>query len=69
MKGKRVGEDCRPNSSILTEAEEQTLVGHAFDSEARGYQLTYDMLRESVDKLLHDRGAPPVGKNWPRRFV
>ena len=61
--------DCPPNSKNLTILEEQTLIEHAIDVDNRGFQLNYDLLRVLANKLLADRGAPPVGKNWPLNFV
>jgi hypothetical protein len=61
--------DCTPNSKNLTDLEEQAIVDHALDVDSRGFQLNYDMLREMANKLLADRHAPPVGVNWPPRFV
>ena len=69
MKGVPARADCRPNSIHLSTAEEKAIIDHAIDADERGYQLTYDILRETADKLLRDRGAPPVGINWPSRFV
>jgi hypothetical protein len=61
--------DCTPNSKKLTFLEEKVISEHTLDVDARGFQLTYDLLRILADKLLADRDAPPVGKNWPARFV
>ena len=68
-KGVPARRDCTPNSKNLTELEEQVIVDHALDLDTRGFQLTYDLLREMADKLLTDRGARRVGANWPSRFV
>jgi hypothetical protein len=67
--GVPVRHDCAPNSKNLTELEEDVIIDHALDLDMRGFQLTYDMLREMADKLLTDRGARRVGVNWPSRFV
>ena len=45
------------------------IVEHALDVDTRGFQLNYDLLREIANKLLADRGVPPVGINWPSNFV
>jgi hypothetical protein len=69
IKGVRARADCRPNSSKLTEVEEQTLISHIIDADARGYQFSYNMLAEAANSLLRDRDALPVGQHWPARFV
>jgi hypothetical protein len=61
--------DCTPNSKALTDLEEQVTVKHALDVDSRGFQLTYDMLRETANKLLTDPDAQHVGIIWPSRFI
>jgi hypothetical protein len=68
-KGVPARRDCTPNSKNLTELEEEVIVSHALDLDTRGFQLTYDLLREMADKLLTDRGARRIGVKWPSRFV
>jgi hypothetical protein len=58
-----------PNSKKLTNLEEQTLIEHAIDVDNRGFQLNYNLLRVLANKLLADRGAPLVEKNWPSNVV
>ena len=54
---------------VLTQLEERAIIEHALDVDARGFQLNYALLREIANKLLADRGADPVGINWPTRFI
>jgi hypothetical protein len=61
--------DCAPNSKKLTNSEEQAIIIHALDVDARGFQLNYDLLRGLANKLLADRGAPHVGIKWPINFI
>jgi len=67
--GMTARQDCVPNSKILTELEERTIIEHALDVDSRGFQLNYDLLRGLADKLLADRGSRRVGVNWPAKFV
>ena len=62
-------QDCTPNRKNLTVLEEQTIIEHALDVDMRGFQLNLNMLRDMANNLLRDRDQPPVGINWPNRFI
>ncbi|RYN80126.1 hypothetical protein AA0117_g3420 [Alternaria alternata] len=61
--------DCQPNSRKLTQREEEVIVRHILDLDARGFAPTYAAVRDIADKLLAARGAGQVGVHWPRNFV
>ncbi|KAB2111081.1 hypothetical protein AG0111_0g1524 [Alternaria gaisen] len=61
--------DCQPNSRKLTQREEEVIVRHILDLDARGFAPTYAAVRDMADKLLAARGAGQVGVHWPRNFV
>ena len=61
--------DCQPNSKKLTKLEEEVIVRHILDLDSRGFAPTLGAVRDMADKLLAERGASQVGKNWPTNFV
>ena len=61
--------DCQPNSKKLTELEEEVITRHVLDLDARGFAPTLSAVRDMANKLLAERGASEVGRDWPRNFV
>jgi hypothetical protein len=61
--------DSTPNSRKLTTSEEQTLVDHILDMDARGFSPRLQDVGDMADLILKERGASPVGRNWPSNFV
>ena len=61
--------DCQPNSKKLTELEEEVITRHVLDLDARGFAPTLGAVRDMANKLLAERGASEVGRDWPRNFV
>ena len=45
------------------------IVRHILDLDSRGFAPTLGAVRDMADKLLAERGASQVGKNWPTNFV
>jgi hypothetical protein len=45
------------------------IVRHILELDSRGFAPTLDAVRDMADKLLAERGAGHVGKQWPRNFV
>jgi hypothetical protein len=67
--GKPARRDCQPNSTKLTQLEEEVIVKHILNLDARGFAPTYAAVRDMADKLLAARGAGQVGQKWPANFV
>jgi hypothetical protein len=61
--------DCEPKSKKLTKLEEEVIIGHILDLDLRGFAPSLGAVRDMADKLLAERGAGQVGKQWPRNFV
>ncbi len=61
--------DCQPNSQKLTRLEEQTMVRYILDLDLRGFSPILAEVADMANKLLKAREQPPVGINWPSRFV
>ena len=62
--GKHPRRDCVPNSKRLGKLEEEAIVRRILEESARGFAPTKADVRAMADKLLHERGSNPVGKNW-----
>ena len=58
-----------PNGRKLTLTEEETVVRYILDLDARGFPPLKAEVGDIADKILAERGAEPVGKNWVQRFV
>ena len=61
--------DCEPNLKKLTKLEEEVITRHILDLDSRGFPPTLNAVQDMADKLLAERGAGQVGKQWPRNFV
>jgi hypothetical protein len=61
--------DCEPKSKKLTKLEEEVVIRHILDIDARGFAPSLGDVRDMADKLLAERGAGQVGKQWPRNFI
>jgi hypothetical protein len=73
LKDRRAGttarRDCEANSKKLTKLEESVIVQHILDLDSRGFAPNLNAVRDMANKLLVERGASQVGKNWPNNFV
>ena len=45
------------------------IVRHILELDSRGFAPILGAVRDMADKLLTERGAGHVGKQWPRNFV
>jgi hypothetical protein len=61
--------DCAPTSKKLTELEEEVIIRYILELDSRGFAPTLSAVRDMADKLLTERDAGQVGKQWPRNFV
>ena len=67
--GTRSQRDCEPNAKRLTKLEEEAVILRIIkESDRRLPSLKADV-REMADKLLRERSAKPVGKNWVNNLV
>jgi hypothetical protein len=69
LRGTTARRDSPPNSAKLTELEEKTIVKYTLDLDSRSYPARLGEVGDMANKLLAERDAPPVGKNWAFNFV
>jgi len=69
LHGRALRAEVVANCKKLTEFEEAAIVERILDLDSRGFPPTKPILRAMADKLLAERGQPPVGKNWPDNFI
>ena len=67
--GKPSQRDIRPSNQKLTELEEQTLVRYILDLDSRSFPPRHRGVEDMANRLLRDRDASRVGKNWVSNFV
>jgi hypothetical protein len=67
--GKQSRRNCAPNSANLRSTEEEVIVQHILDLDARGFQPRLAAVKDMADLLRKERGQPPVGVNWASTFV
>ena len=61
--------DCTPNSTKLLLTEEEVIVQHILDLDARGFPPRLATVKEMADSLLAERHRDPVGQKWATSFV
>ncbi len=61
--------DCEPNSKKLTTLEEEVIVRHILDLDSRGFAPSLGAVRDIANKLLAERSAGEVGRDWPRNLI
>jgi hypothetical protein len=59
----------RDKQRPLTEPEEEEVIRHVIDLDARGFSPRIDHIRDMANRLRETRGALPIGKRWAYRFV
>ena len=69
MKGTTPRRDSPPNSAKLTELEEKVILERILDLDSRSCSPRISGVGEMANLLLSARSAPPVGTNWPYRFI
>lgn len=67
--GIRQRRDCAPPAKRLNKLEEEVIVTCILEESARGFAPIKAVVRVMANKLLHERGSNPVGKNWVDEFV
>jgi hypothetical protein len=61
--------ECVPSSKKLTKFEEQAITQYIINLDSRGFGPSLSAVREMANKLLAEREAGQVGKQWLRNFV
>jgi DDE superfamily endonuclease/Tc5 transposase DNA-binding domain/helix-turn-helix, Psq domain len=69
LKGQPARRDIQPNSRKLTELEESVIVQHILDLDSRRFPPRLSGVEDMANRLLADRSASKVGKNWASTFV
>ena len=67
--GRRLRRDCEANAKRFNNLEEDAIVRRILEESTRGFAPTKAGVGAMADKLLHERGSKPVGKNWVDNFV
>ena len=67
--GTRSRRDCEPNAKRLTKLEEEAVILRIIEESDRRLPSSKADVREMADKLLRERSAKPVGKNWVNNLV
>jgi hypothetical protein len=53
----------------LLKSEEEVIVQHILDLDARGFPPRLAAVKDMADSLLRERHRDPVGQNWAATFV
>jgi hypothetical protein len=61
--GKQFRRSCAPNSANLRRTEEDVIVQHILDLDARGFPPQRAAVKDIADLLRKERGQPSVGVN------
>src|SRR5450432_4800632 len=61
--------DTKPNSRKLTDLEEEVIVRHILDLDSRSFPPRIRCVEDIANRILNDRNATRVGKNWTSNFV
>lgn len=69
LHGRHSRRDTTPNSRKLTDMEEQVIVQHILDLDSRAFPPRVSSVEDMANRLLRDRGLPPVGKKWTSNFI
>jgi hypothetical protein len=67
--GTTLRRDCTPNSMKLLKTEEEVIIQHILDLDARGFPPRLAAVKDMADSLLAERHHDPVGQNWAANFV
>ncbi|RYC78456.1 hypothetical protein BFJ63_vAg18671 [Fusarium oxysporum f. sp. narcissi] len=69
QKGVQSRRDTIPKSRRLSDIEEHIIVEFILDLDSREFPPRLRCVEEMANRLLADRGMPPVGKRWASNFV
>ena len=69
LEGRPSRRDIMPNSQKLTRLEEDTILEHIVDLDARSFPPRLADVEDMANMLLTERGKPKVGKRWASNFV
>ena len=68
-RGQPARRDSMPKSRKLTESEEEALVKYILELDSRAFPLRPFGVEDMANRLLAERDAGTVGKNWVANFV
>ena len=69
MEGRSAFKDSRSGKLNLIKLEEEAIVQYILDLDSRGFSPKIADVGDMANLLLQKRGAKPIGKNWPGRFI
>jgi hypothetical protein len=69
LAGAQPQRDYKPKSRKLLLTEEETVVQHVLDLDARGFPPRLAAVKDMADSLLAERHQDPVGQKWAANFV
>jgi hypothetical protein len=69
LAGTQSRDDWKPRSMKLFLTEEEVIVQHILDLDARGFPPRLAAVKHMADSLLAERHCDPVGQNWAATFV
>lgn len=69
LRGTSARHDIIPQNRKLTLLEEETIVRHILDLDSRSFPPRVSCVEDMANRLLADRNAQRVGKNWTTNFV
>ena len=69
MKGQTAKNSSFNARSNLTKLEEEAIIKNILDQDSQGFSPRIAHVGDMANLLLQKRGARPVGRNWPNRFI
>ena len=69
LAGRQPQRGSKPKSMKLLATEEEVIVQHTLDLDARGFLPQLASIKEMADSLLAERHRDPVGQKWATNFV
>ena len=61
--------DCEPNSKKLSKLEEEVITEYILNLDSRGFSPSLGAVRDMANRLLAERDAGQVGRDWPKNCV
>ena len=69
LQGRQSQCDKMPNSRKMNDVEESTIVRYALELDSQGFPPRLAHVEDMANRLLDQRGAQRVGKNWTSNFI
>ena len=61
--------DVTPKAKNLVDLEEEVIVQYILELDAKGFPPRVTHVQDMADRILRQRDAPRVGKNWASNFI